>query len=281
MIMKILYRQFPDDSALTEYGISELYFKKFHLQSDKDVISDKTHRHSEFELHLITNGCQYYEIEGKPAHVTGGSFLLIAPNVQHHAISFDENTEKYALTFQYAPCSYFFDIPTPFSYALHNIPTGAIKGLSVAEQELQRKTKLSQRLAENRLLEILTSVFRSIGLKETSKSVQNSPIPAVLSLAMRYIDDNIEFSPTVKEVASYCHLSERQLARVFLRYEAKTVFDFIRAKRIERIKELLKDSSLALSEISERMSFPSEYYFNQFFKSGYGMPPGAYRKSIK
>ncbi len=279
--MKILWRQFSDDEVLTEYGISELCFKKLHLQSDRAVISDKAHRHSEFEVHFVTNGCQYYEIDGKTQCVNEGNFLLVAPNIQHRAISFDENTEKYALLFQYASHVSFFDIPPSFSYIIRKIPAAAVEGLFFAEQELQRKTTLAQCLAKNRLLEILTLLFRSMGLKENTEAVQQSGAPAVLSLAVHYIEDNIECAPAVNEVAHYCHLSERQLARIFLRYESKTVFEFIRLRRIERAKELLKNTALSLSEISERMSFPSEYYFNQFFKCGYGMPPGAYRKSIK
>ncbi len=279
--MKILYRQISDAAMLTEYGISELCFKKLSLQSDSGVISAKAHRHSEFEIHLVTSGCQYYEIEGDAVCVDAGHFLLIAPNVQHRAISFDAHTEKYALTFQYASCLPFFEIPKTFSFALRTISDGVMEGLLFAEGELLHKTKLSQRLAENRLFEILTSIFRGIGLKEDVETIQNLPVHAVLSLAIRYIEDNIECAPTVYEVASYCHLSERQLARIFLRHEAKTPFEFIRLQRIERAKALLKDTSLSLFEISERMSFPSEYYFNQFFKSGYGMPPGAYRKSVK
>ncbi len=279
--MKILYRQIPDDTTLAEYGISELCFKKLSLQSDRAVISGKAHRHSEFEIHLITNGAQYYEIEGGAVCVDAGNLLLIAPNVQHRAISFDENTEKYALTFQYSSCAPFFDIPSSFSSVLRTIPSESKEGLLFSERELQHKTKLSQRLTENRLFEILTSIFRSVGFKENTETIQSLPVHAVLSLAIRYIEDNIECAPTVYEVANYCHLSERQLARIFLRHEAKTPFEFIRSRRIERAKELLKDTTLSLFEISERMGFPSEYYFNQFFKSGYGMPPGAYRKSVK
>ncbi len=279
--MRILYRQAQGNTTLGEYGISELCFKKLSLQSDRAVISAKVHRHSEFELHLVTSGCQYYEIEGDSVCVDAGCFLLIAPNVQHRAMSFDEHTEKYALTFQYAACAPFFDIPNAFSFALRSIPNESMEGLLFAEGELLHKTKLSQRLAENRLFELLTSIFRSVGLKENTETIQGLPTHAVLSLAIRYIEDNIECAPTVYELASYCHLSERQLSRIFLRHEAKTPFEFIRLRRIERAKELLQDTSLSLFEISERMSFPSEYYFNQFFKSGYGMPPGAYRKSVK
>ncbi len=279
--MKILWRQFSDDSALSEYGISELCFKKLSLQADRTAISNKAHRHSEFELHLITKGCQYYEINGNFECVKEGNFLLIAPNVQHRALTFDEHTEKLALLFQYVSNPCFFQIPTSFSHATRPIPAAVKEGLLFAEQESQHKTALAQRLTENRLLEILVLLFRSIGLKENTAVFQSPKIPAVLSLAIRYINDNIDCAPTVNEVANYCRLSERQLSRVFLQYEAKTVFEFIRSRRIERAKELLTDTTLSLSEISESMCFPSEYYFNQFFKSGYGMPPGAYRKTVK
>ena len=54
--------------------------------------------------------------------------------------------------------------------------------------------------------------------------------------------------------------------------------EFIKNQRIRLMEKMLSDETLSLSEISEKMHFSSEYYFNTFFKKYAGMPPGEYRK---
>ena len=41
---------------------------------------------------------------------------------------------------------------------------------------------------------------------------------------------------------------------------------------------VMNESELSLKEISERLNFANEYYFNTFFKKYSGMTPGEYRK---
>ncbi len=278
--MKILWRQMASESMLAGLGIAELCLKQLSLRADKANITTKTHRHSEFEIHFIISGSQVYEVEGREARIDAGSFLMIAPNVQHRVVSSDEDTEKLVLLFQYVHYTNFFEIPKRFSHAVNKTPSLVIDGLLFPQQLDQQKTLLSRLLTENRLLEAVVTLFRAVGFKENATPVESSKTPAVLALAKGYIEDNIERAPSADEVADYCYLSKRQLSRIFICYESKTVFEFIRAKRVERAKELLDDATLSLREISERMGFPNEYYFNQFFKNGYGMPPGAYRKMM-
>ena len=47
------------------------------------------------------------------------------------------------------------------------------------------------------------------------------------------------------------------------------------------MERLISDMTLTLKEISDRMNFNNEYYFNAFFKKHIGMPPGTYKKMTK
>jgi AraC-like DNA-binding protein len=100
-------------------------------------------------------------------------------------------------------------------------------------------------------------------------------------MAKQYISDNINTPLTVLEVADYCHLSTKQLTRIFIIEEGMHTAEYIRKMRCIEIEKLLCDKALSLKAISEQMGFSSEYYFNSYFKKYAGLAPGIYRRSMK
>jgi AraC-like DNA-binding protein len=59
----------------------------------------------------------------------------------------------------------------------------------------------------------------------------------------------------------------------------KSVSQWINEVTIHTAQEMLKDDSIAISEISERMGFRNPSSFTRFFKKHIGMTPGEYRDS--
>ena len=102
----------------------------------------------------------------------------------------------------------------------------------------------------------------------------------VLTIAKQYIADNIERPFLVSDLAGYCYLSTKQLTRIFNEYEGITPGEYIKRERGIAVEKMLAESSFSLKQISEKMNFSNEYYFNEFFKKYSGMPPGEYRKMI-
>ena len=102
-----------------------------------------------------------------------------------------------------------------------------------------------------------------------------------VELAILFIKDNVETPLQVGEVASYCYISEKQLNRLFMADMEISVADYIRRVRMQKIEELLTETNISLSQISERFGFPTVHGFNVFFKKYNGMPPGEYRKMTK
>ena len=65
--MKILYKQPEQDlqSSLSRFGVQNCYFKKLMLVRDHKSVTKKTPRHTGFEIHIITDGFQEYEVNGR------------------------------------------------------------------------------------------------------------------------------------------------------------------------------------------------------------------------
>ncbi len=272
--MKILYRQSEKDkqSSLYEFGIQKCYYKELALDRDGRDIIKKCHSHTGFEMHLVTEGCQIYEVAGVTYTIKSGQFLLIYPNVSHIAVSCEPNTHKYSVTFQkqtaeQSPC--FFG----------TISERMQENVAFIQNETRLEREISATLIENNVLETIVLAFRLSGAKEKAGTLKQDD-NAMISIAKQYIEDNIQTAPTVADVARYCYLSTKQLTRIFQRFEGVTPGEYIMYKRVDRIEKLLADPTLTLKQISSMMHFENEYYFNAFFKKHAGMPPGAFRKTL-
>lgn len=272
--MKIFYKQPEQDlqSSLNRFGVQNCYFKKLSFDKGDKGFTKKSHHHTGFEIHFITEGFQEYEVSGRNYALESGCFLVIYPGIRHRVIASAPHTQKYSITFD----KHTEESETCF---FGTITDRIADNLDYIFNEALLKNEISAMLIENNILEILVCVFRLSGMEE-KKNTQKQEENVYVSLAKQYIDNNIEMAPSVEEVSEYCYLSAKQLTRIFQRYEEISPGEYIKNRRILKIEKLLADGSLSLKQISERMNFNNEYYFNAFFKKYSGMPPGEYRKML-
>lgn len=73
------------------------------------------------------------------------------------------------------------------------------------------------------------------------------------------------------------HMSYRNLSRIFASTEGRTIENYFTALRIERIKELLLDGQMSLSEIAYVTGFSSVPHLSTRFKQATGMTPTQFR----
>lgn len=74
------------------------------------------------------------------------------------------------------------------------------------------------------------------------------------------------------------HMSYRNLSRIFASVEGRTIENYFTSLRIERIKELLLDNQLPLSEIAFVTGFSSVPHLSTRFKQATGMTPTHFRE---
>lgn len=74
------------------------------------------------------------------------------------------------------------------------------------------------------------------------------------------------------------HMSFRNLSRIFASVEGRTIENYFTALRIERIKELLLEDQLPLSEIAFVTGFSSVPHLSTRFKQATGMTPTQFRE---
>ncbi|RVT77373.1 helix-turn-helix domain-containing protein [Flavobacterium sufflavum] len=90
--------------------------------------------------------------------------------------------------------------------------------------------------------------------------------------------DNSSFS--VEELASCLNISRVQLYRKVKAVLGIGISDYINNYRLEKAKELMKTTSLNISEIAYSCGFASPNYFSTTFKNKYSISPKDFRNNI-
>jgi transcriptional regulator GlxA family with amidase domain len=99
-----------------------------------------------------------------------------------------------------------------------------------------------------------------------------------LVTAAELMDSNIKEPISQEDLASYVGLSRRQLQRLFQRYLFCTPSRYYLQVRLQRARELLRQTSLSLVEISASTGFVSSSHFSKSYKEYYGHSPSIERQ---
>lgn len=95
--------------------------------------------------------------------------------------------------------------------------------------------------------------------------------------AIEYIYSNIHKRITVDEIAESVSLSPSHLSRLFKKELGTSISEYVRSKKIERAKNLLKFSDYTYADIASYFGFDSQSHFIKVFKEYEGITPKKYR----
>ena len=279
--MNVLYRQSssgkdPGSIYLENLGVKQCNLKHSFSDEHFNDIPDQPHSHAHYEIYIVNSGVITYDIDGISHSLNSGQFLLLPPQTRHMTTHLQHGSTLLSLSF-YLPKATEY-LPLINHHIIGYTPPIVQDCIALIFSEYAQERSAYPQIIVTALTQILIQLWRTCNAAEAPQTERSQSEDPRLTLAMQYIQNNIEFSPTVPEVSAYCHISSKQLTRLFLMSKNMTPSEYIRKLRIKRIESMLKDSSLSLHDISEQMHFSSEYYFNAFFKRHAGMPPGEFRK---
>jgi transcriptional regulator GlxA family with amidase domain len=96
--------------------------------------------------------------------------------------------------------------------------------------------------------------------------------------AVELMEANIREPISQVDLASFVGLSRRQLQRLFQKYLLCTPSRYYLQLRLQRARELLKQTDLSLVDISEQAGFVSNSHFSKSYKEFYGCSPSTERR---
>jgi LacI family transcriptional regulator len=100
--------------------------------------------------------------------------------------------------------------------------------------------------------------------------------PAVASV-LRYIRERAFHGVSMKEVLKHAAMSRSLLERKFRQYLGHSPKAEIRSVQLKRVKQLLAESDLSLTEISQLAGYAHSEYMSVVFKRETGHTPGQFR----
>jgi AraC family transcriptional regulator len=134
----------------------------------------------------------------------------------------------------------------------------------------------------------IDTLVRSLGLHllttyAVRRARSTSRLPAMpakkLRQAVDYIEANLHRDLSVANVARHVTMSESHFSHAFQKTLGLSPHRYVRERRIERAKALLRESDMPLGEIAQRVGCSSSSSFSVLFHSATGTTPSTYKSS--
>ena len=105
------------------------------------------------------------------------------------------------------------------------------------------------------------------------RSADSDRVKAMLGFIEAHFDQRV----TLEAIAASANIGTREASRCFRRQLNMTPFEYLLSFRIERACELLKTTSLPVTDVGLRCGFGSASYFGKLFRQRLHMSPSEYR----
>ena len=243
----------------------------------KYTLNLKPHNHAFFEAHFVIEGSLVYSFDSGDVEVGRDKLILISPHKIHCITKNSEKFQKITVAFDVSEDSEVYNALLSRKNKAINMSEDVKDSLEFIIRRAKSKTTYAEEIIKNRLNEIICMIAESASVK--SSPTAQRPYDTRITKAKKFIEDNPHLFMTCDEVAQCCHLSSKQLGRLFKEYENISLLSFIHGQKIEDAKRLVRDTDLLFEEISASLGFSSVNYFGKFFTKHTGVIPGEYRKT--
>ena len=104
----------------------------------------------------------------------------------------------------------------------------------------------------------------------------------MIQMALAYIDENFaDENISLKEVAGHTNVSANYFSAMFSQEMRQTFVEYLTQKRMEKAKELLRQTDKRTAEIAAEVGFRDPHYFSFVFRKTQGCTPRDYRTGGK
>lgn len=104
--------------------------------------------------------------------------------------------------------------------------------------------------------------------------------PVVLRNTLEFIDAHLSDPLTLAELAAQAALSEYHFARMFRQSVGLAPHQYVMQRRIDHARQLVRNSTLPLTEVALRCGFSSASHFSNRFKAATGATPSQLRAAL-
>ncbi|MBP5276486.1 MAG: response regulator [Lachnospiraceae bacterium] len=117
-----------------------------------------------------------------------------------------------------------------------------------------------------------------LGVREMGEVADETKAPSIINEAKLYISEHYT-NPNLmlSDVANAVNMSKSRFSTVFSQHSGMTFTEYLIYVRLNKAKELLRNSNTKSSQIASDIGYNDSHYFSYIFKKNTGMTPSEYR----
>lgn len=247
-------------------------------QKGVSVWNEDRHCNAGFEVHYCLRGKASFICDCTHYSMGKGDVVIVAPGVFHSSEAVGSDLQHIAIT-----------LSQPDHQAEKML--GSLVGKSCALKMNRQLEEILDVLAEEvsgdvngeMMVSLVNSIIimtlRELGVREKKTELQRLDCRfSRTDVIDAYFEEHFREYGTEETLAGILGLSTRQLKRVILKEYGENYREKLLSLRIDKAALLLRNSSLAVSEICASVGYTSEAAFFKQFKNRYGLTPADYRK---
>ena len=250
------------------------------------------HFHPDPELTLMVKGEMYYRADDQVFLLHEGDAVFVNSDVMHAGWQSGEKDGFY--------CTFNFSTVMVSGHEGSRIEQRYVEPL-LRDNLLPAAVLLADRSEDAELLGVVRELYgvcaeRSDGyellvkaelcrlwrllylrVRDREEVVPDRGVQAVKT-AIAYMEKHYAERITLNELAELCGFSRSEFCRSFRRITSRTPFTFLQHFRVRRSLSLLRDPSLSITQIAERVGFSGASYYAEIFRRFMNLSPLQYRK---
>ncbi|MEK7833907.1 MAG: helix-turn-helix domain-containing protein [Acidobacteriota bacterium] len=255
--------------------------------------------HNRLEIFCPVKGSGRFQMGERVIDFNDGDLLVVDNLKLHGAVSFDEaHSQAVVVYFRTelfynlgsAVCDYAY--LTPF-YGLAEDTPPVLRADDPAAAAVHRalgkllrcyfdvsQDQYSRIGCKAYLSEILYLLSKHLGTSELARAeyLRRREQAQRLGALVDYLDSNYGEKIAAPQAAAMVGMSQSHFMRFFKQAAGVTFVDYLTHLRVSKARQLLRDHTLSIAEISNLVGFSDQSYFDKRFKERFGKAPREYRK---
>lgn len=221
----------------------------------------------------IIKGKGYIECDGKKYTVSQGDTIIVKKGAQMKYGS--DKKEPYLKIWFSVQGSFPDNICSICNDKDESLIIKKVNTYPLFEKMLQHlsNTEVSVDVSSHIILDIV------LAIRGENYSYNNDIVNVTEQLKF-FIDSFPQNKIDIETIIAQHSVSKRTAERLFRERYGISISKYIRKTRLEKSCDLLKDTTLTVSEISAKLGFCDQSYFSTEFFKKYGVYPSQYRKEI-
>lgn len=269
------------------------------LSYKKQLFADN-HCHNFFHLLYVSSGESKITINGHEYKTSSGDIFIFKPLV-YHGIKSDYRNPLETLEIKFLVEE---DDSNDFSFS--NLPQRInMKDNKIIRPLLQEIVKeavnkqpffkellsilLKRVLVEILRVECCNGMYSNIindypNARDTiTNDVSNEKLynQQIIGKALAYIQKNYHKKISLTELSDLCYISHVHLCRIFNKALGCPPIQYINNFRLIKVRQLLLDTELSITDIANNTGFESIHYLSRIFTKKFRMSPTEYRRELK